>query len=82
MEENQYLMCPVCGHGEIEVIAEVCVDLFSDNGTIRVGNESKASWTGDSEATCHNCGWSGPLSGSVVTEAPEGCLMVNKGKEA
>ena len=81
MDENQYIMCPICGSKEIEAAGYVTLKLFSDNGSIMVGDISKAGWNADSEASCNYCNWQGKVEDAIFTDAPDGCLAVNKGKE-
>lgn len=81
MDENEYIACPTCGANDIEVAGYVTLKLFSDNGSICVAETSKAGWSGDSEAFCVQCGWTGKTSEATYTEAPDGCLAVNKGRE-
>ena len=81
MDELQFIMCPACGCKEIEVIGNVVVKLFSDNGNISVAETSKTVWDGDSEASCNECNWYGKVADAIVNGAPTGCLTVNRGKE-
>lgn len=79
------LICPTCGSKtQIEIYGSVWVRAHIDGGCVAISDEtSKIVWSKGSEAACTECGWQGILSDAIVTlPAPDGCLMVNAGKEA
>ncbi len=79
MDEDKFILCPQCGEKEIEAQGLVSVKLFEDHGTIGVLEEGKVYWSGDSDANCRSCGWQGKVIEAIISQAPEGCLTVNRG---
>lgn len=80
-ETKRLIMCPNCGCIEIEGLCTVHAKIYSDGVNVILEESSKISWNDDNEAWCNSCGWQGIIKNAIVTEPPQGCLLVNKGKE-
>jgi len=81
--KSHYIMCPVCGSKNMMIQATIWANVFEENGSLvtTVPEGEQHNWDFSCPAHCEDCNWYGNARDAIMTEAPNGCLMVNAGKE-
>jgi hypothetical protein len=81
--EDVIIMCPACSSSNVCVKVDVWAKLNGEGGLhTELPEDKEREWDDNSPALCESCGWHGIARQAIVNPCPDGCLLVNVGKEA